>query len=176
MDFFQFYDLPITFLLDEKALKQKYYALSRKFHPDFYTNEDAAKQQEILEQSTLNTRAYKTLSDFDERVKYILELKGEMNEGDKQNIPNDFLMEMMDINESVMDLKTDFDAEKYAQTVAEVRQMQTDLYADVKPVLENYKDIAATPEDLQKVKEFYLKKRYLLRLEKNLATFAPLLK
>ena len=174
MDFFQFYDMPITFLLNEKALKQKYYALSRQFHPDFYTLEAAAKQQEILEKSTFNSRAYKTLSDFDDRVKYILELKGYFKDGEKQNIPNDFLMEMMDINESVMDLQTDFDIEKHALTVAEVHQMQTDLYDGVKNILENYDDAKVESEDLKKVKEFYLKKRYLLRLEKNLATFAPL--
>ena len=174
MNFFSFYDIPISFVLDEKTLKQKYYALSRQYHPDFYTRENAAKQQEILEKSTFNTRAYKTLSDFDERVKYVLELKGFFKEGEKQDIPNDFLMEMMDINESVMDLQTGLDAEKYAQTAAEVRQMQTDLYADIKPVLENYDDAASTSEDFKKVKEFYLKKRYLLRLEKNLATFAQL--
>lgn len=174
MDFFKFYDIPISFLLDEKALKQKFYALSRQYHPDFHTHETAEEQEKILELSSLNTRAYKTLSDFDERVKYILELKGLLKEGEKQEIPNSFLMEMMDINESVMDLKMDFDKEKYTQTLNEVRQMQTDLYHEVKSIIENYNDAAATADDLQAIKDFYLKKRYILRLEKNLSTFAPL--
>ena len=174
MDFFKFYDIPISFLLDEKALKQKFYALSRQYHPDFHTHETAEEQEKILELSSLNTRAYKTLSDFDERVKYILELKGLLKEGEKQEIPNSFLMEMMDINESVMDLKMDFDKEKYTQTLNEVRQMQTDLYHEVKSIIENYNDVAATADDLQAIKDFYLKKRYILRLEKNLSTFAPL--
>ena len=155
-------------------MKQKFYALSRQYHPDFHTHENTAKQQEILEQSTYNTRAYKILSNFDERVKYILELKGFFKEGDKQDIPNDFLMEMMDINESVMDLQTDFDAARYKKTVSEVHALQTDLYESVKLLLENYNDTDTNHDALEKIKNFYLKKRYILRLEKNLSTFAPL--
>ncbi len=174
MNFFQFYEIPVSFTLDEKVLKQKYYALSRQYHPDFHTHENEAEQEHILEMSTLNTRAYKTLSDFDERVKYILELKGLLKESEKQEIPNTFLMEMMDINESVMDLQMDFDLEKYKQTLSEVREMQNDLFAKVKPILETYNDATIAEEDLKKIKEFYLKKRYILRLEKNLSIFAPL--
>ena len=174
MNFFQFYEIPVSFMLDEKALKQKYYALSRQYHPDFHTHENEAMQEHILEMSTLNTRAYKILSDFDERVKYILELKGFLKENEKQEIPNAFLMEMMDINESVMDLQMDFDLEKYKRTLSEVREMQNDLFAEVKPILENYNDATIAEVDLKKIKEFYLKKRYILRLEKNLSIFAPL--
>ena len=174
MDFFKFYELPISFLLDERALKQKFYALSRQYHPDFHTHESSEQQQNILELSTLNTRAYKTLSDFDERVKYILEIKGLMQEGEKQEIPNEFLMEMMDINESVMDLQMDFDETLYKKTVEDVKILQAENYESVKTILENYDDSNSKQSELEKVKEFYLKKRYLLRLEKNLSTFAPL--
>ncbi len=174
MNFFQFYEIPVSFTLDENALKKKYYALSRQYHPDFHTHENETEQEHILEMSTLNTRAYKTLSDFDERVKYILELKGLLKESEKQEIPNAFLMEMMDINESVMDLQMDFDLEKYKQTSNEVREMQNNLFAEVKPFLETYNDATFVEDDLKKIKDFYLKKRYILRLEKNLSIFAPL--
>jgi molecular chaperone HscB len=38
---------------------------------------------EVLELSTLNNNAYKTLSDFDKRMKYILELKEVLGEEGK---------------------------------------------------------------------------------------------
>ncbi len=78
MNFFEFYNIPIAFKLDEAALKKTFYANSKKYHPDFHTLESEDKQDEILELSTINTEAYKILSDFDKRMKYILDLKGTM--------------------------------------------------------------------------------------------------
>ncbi len=54
MQYFDLYDLPISFLLDVKALKKKFYQLSKQFHPDFFTLESEEKQAEILELSTDN--------------------------------------------------------------------------------------------------------------------------
>ena len=70
MTYFEFYDIPVSFKVDATALKRTFYALSKKYHPDFFTLETAEKQAEILELSTLNSQAYKTLSDFDLRMKY----------------------------------------------------------------------------------------------------------
>lgn len=61
--YFELYDLPPTFKVDEALLKKKFYALSKEFHPDYYANESKEKQDEILELSTLNNKAYKVLSD-----------------------------------------------------------------------------------------------------------------
>ena len=44
--------MEISFLIDEKATKRKFYKLSKQFHPDFYTLESEEKQAEILEFNT----------------------------------------------------------------------------------------------------------------------------
>ncbi|NJN78060.1 MAG: DnaJ domain-containing protein [Saprospiraceae bacterium] len=80
-------------MLNEKALKKKFYQLSKQFHPDFYTLESEEKQAEILELSTINNDAYKTLSDFDKRMEYILKEKGVYAEEGQNKVPQDFLME-----------------------------------------------------------------------------------
>ena len=96
MNYFELYDIPVSFKVDKKALKKKFYELSRKFHPDFYTLEGEAKQAEILELSSLNNEAYKVLKDFNKRMKYVLDLKKIIAEEGKNKIPQAFLMEMMD--------------------------------------------------------------------------------
>ncbi|HHH50193.1 MAG TPA: Fe-S protein assembly co-chaperone HscB, partial [Saprospiraceae bacterium] len=53
MNYFEFYNIPISFDVDAKALKKIFYANSKKYHPDFYTLENEEKQQEILQLSTL---------------------------------------------------------------------------------------------------------------------------
>ena len=44
MTYFEFYGLPETLLADPKLVKQHYFAMSRKYHPDFFANESAEKQ------------------------------------------------------------------------------------------------------------------------------------
>ena len=115
MNYFEFFEIPISFKVDEAALKRIFYANSKKYHPDFYTLESEEKQAEILELSTLNNQAYKTLSDFDKRMKYILDLKEILAEEGQNQLPQSFLMEMMDINEVLMELEFDFDTQKFEQ-------------------------------------------------------------
>src|SRR5205809_6895126 len=105
MNYFEFYEMPVSFVVNEDLVKKKYFELSRKFHPDFFVGGSREKQEEVLEMSTMNTKAFQTLSDFDRRMKYILELKNMIHEGERYELPPDFLMDMMDINEALAELK-----------------------------------------------------------------------
>lgn len=174
MQYFELYDFPISFLIDEKATKRKFYKLSKQFHPDFYTLESEEKQAEILELSTINNDAYKTLSDFDKRMEYILKEKGVYNEEGKNKVPQDFLMEMMDINEALMELEFDFDSSTFEAAKQNINDLGETLYNDVLPVLNNYKDATASTTDLEQIKDFHFKRKYLLRIQNNLSKFASL--
>ena len=173
MNYFDFYNIPMTFKPDAAALKKQFYANSKKYHPDFFTTESEEKQAEILELSTLNNRAYKTLKDPDARMKYILDETGVYGKEGENKLPQDFLTEMMDINEEIMDLQFDFDAEKYAAAMQKIEAFEKELYGDVDSILKYWTKTTGTDEDLEKVKNFYLKKKYLLRIRENVSTFAP---
>jgi molecular chaperone HscB len=173
MNYFEFYELPISFQLDEVALKKTFYANSKRYHPDFFTLEDEARQNEILELSTLNTQAYKTLSDFDRRMKYVLELKDVFAEEGQNKLPQDFLMDMMDINEVIMELEFDYDEAALKNVMLDVQVIENQIFEDVESIIEDYEDGLTSKQDLEKVKNFYLKKRYLLRILENVSKFAP---
>lgn len=172
-DYFEFYQLPETFRPDEKALKSKYYALSREYHPDFHATETADRQQEILTLATLNTNAYRTLSNEDMRMAYVLGRHGLLEEG-KQDMPADFLMEVMELNEQLMELEFAPDPTAIAQLETTVNDLTATLEAGIEPVLAGYEGLppATRPQALQQVRTYYLKKRYLLRIQESLAKFA----
>jgi molecular chaperone HscB len=174
MNYFEFYNIPLSFSLDESILRRSYLQNSKKYHPDFHTLSDSAQQDEMLELSTFNNEAFKTLNDPDRRIRYVLELKGLL--GDERQLPPlppDFLMDMMDINESIMELEFDFDATRYQQALSAVEKMEQKLETDIAPVLEQWTDASEKQGELENVREFYLKKRYLLRIRENLSKFAP---
>jgi molecular chaperone HscB len=174
INYFAFYGLPETFLLDEAALKRLYYAKSRETHPDFHATAPAETQADMLRQSTLNTDAYRTLADADQRMAYILRQHGLLEEGRQEQLPPDFLMDMMDLNEQLMDLATEPDATAEAHVAAEVTALADTLDAGIQPVLAGYSGLPADhrPAALQQIRTYYLKKRYLLRIRQQLATFA----
>jgi molecular chaperone HscB len=172
MNYFEFYNIPISFTVDAAALKKTFYSYSKKYHPDFYTLESDKRQAEILELSTLNTQAYKTLSDAERRMKYVLELTGTMGEEGQTKLPQDFLGEMMDINEAIMELEFEPNAEAAERVKKEVQDIDNQLVESIKPVLNGYKHGETPTIELEKIKIFFLKKRYLFRIFENLSKFA----
>ncbi|SHJ04172.1 molecular chaperone HscB [Hymenobacter daecheongensis DSM 21074] len=172
-NYFEFYELPETFRPDEAALKSKYYALSREYHPDFHATAPPERQQEILQLATLNTNAYRTLSHPEQRMAYILGQHGLLEEG-KQELPADFLMEVMDLNEQLMELEFEPDPAIVARVEHEVDSLSEGLDAGIEPVLAGYAGLPADvrPQALHQVRTYYLKRRYLLRIRESLAKFA----
>ena len=173
IDYFAFYGLPETFRPDEAALKRLYYAKSRETHPDFHATAAPAHQAEMLRQATLNTDAYATLADPDRRMAYLLRRHGLFDDGKQPALPPGFLMDMMALNEQLMELE---DAPGAASTpvAAEAQALADTLDAGIAPVLAGYAGLPADhrPAALQQVCTYYLKKRYLLRIQQQLATFA----
>ncbi|MEL7219948.1 MAG: iron-sulfur cluster co-chaperone HscB C-terminal domain-containing protein [Bacteroidota bacterium] len=172
-NYFDFFGLPPSPTLDVTELRKIFLANSKKYHPDFYTLESDEKQAEILELSTLNNQAYKVLKDEDQRLKHLLEVKGVLAEEGQNAVPQDFLMEMMDINEGLMELEFESDTSKVEEVKTAVRALESKMLAEVQTIIDNYSDQLASPEELNSLKDYYLKKRYLLRIHKNLSTFAP---
>lgn len=171
INYFDFYGIPESFAPDEAGLKKKFYELSKQYHPDFYANEDEAKQQEILELSTLNNKAYQTLSNPTKRLEYILRLHDLVSEGAKPQLPADFLMEMMDINERLMEIDN---AEELSHLTAEVLAIEGDINESLAKLTNGYEDLDDTAREsrLNDIANIYFRQKYLLRIKESLDTFA----
>lgn len=169
MNHFEFYDLPVQFYLDEGSLKKKFYELSRKHHPDQHTLAPAEVQAENLRQSSQNNEAYKTLKDFFKRFKYVLSLRGTLAEDSRnEKLPQDFLMEMMDINEEVMDVQMQDDPDKKQKLLQTIFEMERNMFTEIRPALVKHDANTEEDHDLSAAKEFYLKRQYLQRIQANL--------
>ncbi len=102
-DYFAFLSLPKKLRLDEAALEKEFYALSRRFHPDYFMNATGEEQQASLDRSSMLNEAYRTLRDPVKRVKYLLLLEG-YKEAEKK-APPDLLEEVFELNMQVEELK-----------------------------------------------------------------------
>jgi molecular chaperone HscB len=97
-NYFSFYGLEAKFELDGEKLKQLYLEKSKLYHPDFYAN-DSKSYNTALMASAYNNQAYKILNSEISRASYLLELKKPQLEN--KTLPQDFLMEMLELNEAI---------------------------------------------------------------------------
>lgn len=174
MSHFEFFGLPVAFRLDEAALRRSFLQRSKQYHPDFHTLADDAQQAEMLDLATRTNEAYRVLNDPDQRIRYVLELNGLI--GDESNqpaLPPDFLMEVMGINESLMELEFDFDQQRYDTTLAGIDALENELVSGIQPVLDSWTADSGEPSALLAVRDYFLKLRYLRRIRENLSKFAP---
>jgi molecular chaperone HscB len=163
MNYFELYDIPVSLRPDSKVIKQKFYELSRKYHPDFFSNATEEEQAEVLEKSSAVNKAFRVFSNPDETIKYVLQQKGLLEEEEKYQLPPDFLMEMMELNEQSEE------APAGGNVQLAVANIQNEIYEPVKEIVEHYKEGVTTKEELLQVKEYYFKKKYLNRILEGLS-------
>lgn len=164
MNYFELYNIPVSFFPDATIIKKKFYELSRKYHPDFFSNASDDEQTEVLEKSSIINKAFKIFADADETTKYILQLKGLLEEEEKYKLPSDFLMDVMELNEQLMEAKMEDDEAAVANIKLQISNLQSLIYEPVKQIMEHYQENNISQKELLQVKEYYYKKKYLKRI------------
>ncbi len=169
MNYFEFYGLEEKFFIDEDALKKKFYEFSKKYHPDFHALKSEEEQNELLELSSINNQAYKALQNFNSRLEQILFNKGILITDEKYALAPDFLMEMMEINEAIMDLSLEPDTTSATKLKTQVEVMNADINESLHLAAKSY-DEASENQDaiLLKIKDFYYRRKYLMRIQDSL--------
>jgi molecular chaperone HscB len=90
-DFFSFLGLPRKLRIDMSDLEQRYRALSRQFHPDYFYNAAPAERRAALEKSSYLNDAYRTLKSPIARIEYLLKLEGAGSDASKETKPHEGL-------------------------------------------------------------------------------------
>lgn len=153
INYFELFDIPVSFIVDASTVAKKYIQLQKQFHPDFFTQQDDTAKQMAEEKSAQLNTAYKIFQNSDATIQYVLQLNGLLGDDEKYQLPNDFLMEMMELNEDV-----------HGQSVENINKLQTELYVHVQAIIEYTPFNAITHSQLLLIKEFYFKKKYLQRI------------
>ncbi|MEL6804382.1 MAG: iron-sulfur cluster co-chaperone HscB C-terminal domain-containing protein, partial [Bacteroidota bacterium] len=99
------------------------------------------------------------------RLKHLLEIKDAMPPDGENKLPQDFLMEVMELNESAMELSFDPDPEARQKFIGQVAGFKQQLEGEVADLR---KSKTLSPDELDRLRSYYLKTKYLNRLEENL--------
>jgi molecular chaperone HscB len=166
MNYFELFDIPVQLNVNSASLSKRFFELSRQYHPDHFVSRGDEAQSDSLETSALLNKAWKTFQNREETIKYVLQLKGLLEEEEKYALPPAFLMEVLEINEQLMDAD---DASVRNQLETTIDHLQKEIYEPVQKIVEHYKEGATSEKELLQVKEYYYKKKYLDRIRHQLA-------
>jgi molecular chaperone HscB len=107
-DYFSFMGLPRRLNLDAAELEQKFRALSRQFHPDYFYNAAPTERRASLERSSYLNDAYRTLRNPASRLEYLLKIEGlapkTAQEASRQ-VPPALLEEVFALNEELDEIR-----------------------------------------------------------------------
>jgi molecular chaperone HscB len=156
MNYYELFSIPVSPVVDSGLLAEKYFELQRKSHPDFFTQGTEVEQETALVQSADINKAYVIFKNENKTLEYFLQISGAITADEKYQLEPHFLMEMMEINETLM--------EKDGVTIAaELAEIEKALHEEVATILKKTaEDI--NDKDLEKLKAYYYKKKYLRRI------------
>jgi len=171
MNYFELYHIPVSLDIDQRHLRKTFFKLSKQYHPDRFIQGSEEEQTIALEQSSLINEAYETLKSFDKTLAYILTLTNKLGKG-KEIMDNMFLFEMMDINESIDHLERNFDQLKFDDIKNTLEQKTTLFKKNIDSIILLDQIDLEDNNALEKLKTFYLKMKYILRIKEKILTFA----
>jgi molecular chaperone HscB len=185
-DFFSFLGVPRKLNLDVADLEQRFRALSRQFHPDYFYNAAPAERRASLERSSYLNDAYRTLRQPITRLEYRLSLEGmdrrraerDGQEPDKK-VPAGLLEEVFALNEeldAVREMRTEgAPAERWKARLqaarepierkrAEHEQQLEELFARWDAAVDGGATSGERTEVLQALRERMLERNYIHNL------------
>jgi molecular chaperone HscB len=115
-DHFAIFGFPRRFEVDLPALEKRFRELSFQVHPDRFARKAPRERRIALERSTALNDAYRTLKDPLRRATYLLSLNGLKVESESGGsamgqLPPEFLEEIMELREGLMDAQAEGNAE-----------------------------------------------------------------
>ena len=108
---FELFSLPQSFDVDPATLDERYRELQRTVHPDRFVNATDQERRLSMQQAIRINEGYETLKDPLKRGRYLLELAGHRFDDEKHTTSDaEFLMEQMELRESLGDVREAADA------------------------------------------------------------------
>ncbi|MGH9658774.1 MAG: Fe-S protein assembly co-chaperone HscB [Bryobacteraceae bacterium] len=152
MTYYEFFGLEPRLHLDLKDLEQRFYALSRKWHPDRFARATPAERQQSLDAAALLNDGYRTLRDPVARAQYLLDLHG-IALGD-QPLPPELLEEVFELN---------MELEEGHGDRARFTEMLEEIDSALQQAFQQW-DATPGPERLETIRSLLHKRRYITNL------------
>jgi len=109
-NFFELFELPVSYEVDLNQVQKKYMDLQKQVHPDKFANASDAEKRLSMQQTSWINEAQTTLKDPVLRATYLLKLKGtDINLENETTMDAAFLMQQLEMRERLEHIKKEDD-------------------------------------------------------------------
>jgi molecular chaperone HscB len=163
-NYFQLFDLPISYDLDVTELSTRYRKLQAAVHPDKFANASDQERRLSMQQSALINEAYQTLKSPLLRARYMLELKGiDLSNESSVSMDSEFLMQQMRLREALEQVRSVEDAEAKLRVIAsEIEQAITEQITVLNRLFNEDND-----DQLTKIADYVRRMQFMVKLQQE---------
>lgn len=137
-NYFELFELPITFEVDLEALSLRYRELQRATHPDRFAGGSDQERRMAVQQASFVNEGFRTLKDPLGRARYLLELRGAPLDDTDTSMPPAFLMEQMELREELEAVRgSDNPFGRLDRIRGDIEQRERDLVAELAATLDH---------------------------------------
>lgn len=160
LNYYDFFEIPHHLSLDLKDLEKRFYALSRKWHPDRFARASAEDREQALDASAILNDGYRVLRDPIQRANYLLKEKGfDIGEQQSKEVPPELLEEVFELNMAL----EESDEGAIAEARVKFEKMQQQLDEELESAYRRY-DEAPSPGGLQQIRALLNRRKYVSNL------------
>jgi molecular chaperone HscB len=173
-DYYEFFGLDRKLVVDGAVLQQRFYELSKQWHPDRFSRRPREEQDLALEATSFLNDGYRTLKDPVRRAEYLLRMEGfPIGEQRSKDVPPELLEEVFELNMLLEGLRGGDESER--PQLEKARESFLGMHSDIDRQLESLfeKYDAAAPETetsrqaLQEIRGVLNRRRYVDNLARD---------
>ncbi len=161
-NFFQLFDVPVSFDVDLDLIHQHYMELQKAVHPDRFVNASAQEKRISMQQTSRINEALNTLKQPVDRALYLLKLKDiDINFENETTMDADFLMEQMEMREALSEVREKDDP------LAELDRVGNEVKAKTKNMMNDFSSCYEA-DRLDEARELIRKMQFMQKAKKEI--------
>ena len=165
-DYFASLEIPRHLAIDTKDLERRYYALSRKLHPDLFARGAPAEREQADAVMAVLNDAWRTLRDPIARALYVLKQEGfDIAEQGTKDVPPELLEEVFELN-MALDEVAHGDSDAATQVMAARSRFEI-MRGEIDAALTTQFavwDASRSPGHLQQIRALLNRRKYVTNL------------
>lgn len=160
-NFFDLFNIPVSYEVDLDLIQQRYRELQKAIHPDNFVNASDQEKRISMQQTSWVNEALNTLKQPVERAIYLLKINNiDINLENETTMDKEFLMEQMEMREELSDVRSKKDP------LVELDRIGLEIRNKMK-VLDGDFSKAFTENEFDDAKELIRKMQFLQKSKKE---------
>ncbi|MDH5711129.1 MAG: Fe-S protein assembly co-chaperone HscB [Gammaproteobacteria bacterium] len=160
-NFFELFDIPVSYEIDIDLIQQRYRELQKVVHPDRFVNASDKERRISMQQTSWINEALNTLRQPVDRAIYLLKLKNvDLNLENETTMDAEFLMEQMEMREALSSISSKEDP------ISELDRFSAQIKSKMQSLIKGFA-AAYENDQLDEAKEWIRKMQFMQKARKE---------